>query len=1023
MKIDKPVQVTVTQGTERLPKEFYSDLLVYKQTDIPRPHNQILAFSVMGYAFDLKEYIKRYGRISIMHRENPYMGYERFEIPNLEDYDVEEIKAGDKLKYVFTRRVDSIIKLEGTNEENKKDPAYPLLFLSEENKDDQKTEVYNMVKNGVTSPMFPNVEEPQILAGQLFTEKKEAEKILRLIRGESVEAVNLDHLKRTKFLLQAFQGWKEYLFNQMVKERLIRAVNVHFQMGDDQIYEIIIDEEVIENIIKQGVKNRQIIFTEAKRFTSKIEDFNEFMFHHATPMAKRIDSIAKPIHRLGDIRTTTHDSFTWLKRQPLPAQKDAIEASIKALELKGKVNVIGECGVGKTHVMTATNYLYNRLHNQDMKLLIFCPDTLVDTVWQEEIAETLYDCQVHVINSISDILDFDEKGYLDDNVHRAFILSQRVAKSGYELKPSAVWSKAQQAFRCPCCGERVTKMEKTDTKDPTKPKYVEVNVGMDWFKTLRKNSNYKCKKCEAVLWEPYNREATNYASFITGKKKVKKTGYVYSKSPKGFFPRDTKPVKALLAKLVDASGKATDSKARQAINKEIEQYRTLQMIMEGTEPEAKKVSPRKVSVAEFIFKKMKNRFTNLIIDEFHEFQGNSARADACVQLINAVPLIQTGTGTGMNGYAKSRFKTDYMLYPEKMKKAGFTIDDEDKYQSTFGVVERRWRLRRHDGKDKKDTLAPIPKPGISPVIFPLFMQDTTVFLSLTDLKENLPELKHSQIEVEMDPELEAAKSKLEAEIKAIARHDKKLFQGSMRVGYSFLDMPTVEKELKDSFSGDVVLKTPVISSHSDNKLMELLRLAKEEVQREDRRMMVYTNFTGDGINDYLNQHLRDAGYRVTVLNKQGDFSLSCDGESIKVDKENREKFIREEVKKGTEIMIVNPELIKTGYNLMDFPTICYYQMSYQVYTNRQADRRAWRLGQTKTCKIVYIYYKDSIQQNIASLMATKIVASQAIEGNMDAAGLEAIVADRTAEEELAKKFFEGIRGRVGLASYNKDKSA
>ena len=39
-------------------------------------------------------------------------------------------------------------------------------------------------------------------------------------------------------------------------------------------------------------------------------------------------------------------------------------------------------------------------------------------------------------------------------------------------------------------------------------------------------------------------------------------------------------------------------------------------------------------------------------------------------------------------------------------------------------------------------------------------------------------------------------------------------------------------------------------------------------------------------------------------------------------------------------------------------------------------------------------------------MATKVIASQAIEGEMDSKGLDAISSTRTPEEELAKKFFE-----------------
>ena len=92
-------------------------------------------------------------------------------------------------------------------------------------------------------------------------------------------------------------------------------------------------------------------------------------------------------------------------------------------------------------------------------------------------------------------------------------------------------------------------------------------------------------------------------------------------------------------------------------------------------------------------------------------------------------------------------------------------------------------------------------------------------------------------------------------------------------------------------------------------------------------------------------------------------------------------------------------------------------MTYKVYTIRQASGRIRRIGQTKDCKIYFLYYAESFQEDIASLMATKIVASEAIEGNMDSSGLEAITNERTPEEELANKFYQ----HMGLDK--KDKSA
>ena len=342
-----------------------------------------------------------------------------------------------------------------------------------------------------------------------------------------------------------------------------------------------------------------------------------------------------------------------------------------------------------------TNWIYNKKKGKAMKLLVFCPDTLVYSTWKKELLETIPNVKVHVIESITDLIHLEQKGIFDDDTDRAFILSQGKAKSGYSLKPAVRWSKANQAFHCTDCGKQIVRKVKNPSKDPTEPKFIEEPVPFDYFSTPTvHNRRCKNKKCRSIFWEPYNKNRAN------------ETAFLYTTDPKstgigGFFPKDKRPVKRTLADLVKLHNATNSKKEKARIQKKIEQFRFIEMMIEGTMEEGRKVSPYRVSIAEYISKKMKHKFTNLIIDEFHEFQGDSARSDACVQLIKSVPVIQTGTGTAMNGYAKSRFKTDYMLFPEKMKEHGFKITDEAKYQVAFGVTENGinvWRLR-YNGKE------------------------------------------------------------------------------------------------------------------------------------------------------------------------------------------------------------------------------------------------------------------------------------------------------------------------------------
>lgn len=1027
-------------------EDFYSDLLVYKESEEDKRDGEIVLMTLYHYKKDLKRFLQgngssnRKGKIIVRH--DSWLSKKlNFEIKNLEDYEIHYQETSSLFARVtLTRKFNDVIKVEddqlSEKEQKAKVDKHPLLIVTDDNIEHQKELLYNWVKNGVSIPMLPNVTKPQILAGQLFVDRSVATNILDFIQGTGVVSLTkaeVSLVKQTKLLLQYYKEWKDYLYTNMQELDLLQPAHVHYSNKELDVFEILIEEDKIKTIVQNGLKTGKLRFTENVTTNTSFPNFETYFKGFSIPMKERIYAQTKPLHMKGDISPITTHLATQLQRTPFAAQLEAIEASIKAIEKQNRVNLIGECGVGKTLMMLATQWMHAKKHKIPMKLLVLCPDTLVDSVWVEEIEGTLpSDVQTHVISSISDLIFFTKEGYMDDTTDRVFILNHHVAKTNYNLKPAVIWSKlwhkkqVKKGFLCPCCGETVTKKVRVEDPGADEAKYVDVPVSFEHFNKLRYRENYKCKSCDAILWEPIKKEPVSKTKKKTTTRKRKTIArtqtfvYVNEDEVKGFYPKNLRAIQEKIKQVTFEHGSATDPGERKKLAKKIASYKNLEKTVKGKKKEARLIAQNKVSVAQYIFKKMRYKFTHLIIDEAHEFQGDSARSEACGKLINSVKHIQAGTGTGMNGYAKSRFKMDYLLFPWKMKAAGYNINDKDKYQSTFGVVETRYRVVKDPkGKEKHLKMTPNPKPGISPLIFPLFMQDTTVFVALEDLYDELPDLKYTQIKVPLGDELKKANTQLQKEIKSkVKRADKKTFQEALRVGSAFLDMPSLKKEIKEFETGKVLIETPIVDSHDDSKLQALIKVMEHEVFAEERRCLVYTHYTNDGINHYLHHHL-SKGMKVTLLNRQDVESISCDGTRRFVKKIDREKFIREEVAKGTQILVVNPELIKTGYNLTAFSTICYYQMGYQVYTNRQADKRTHRIGQERNCKIIYLYYEGTMQEDICALMATKIVASQAIEGKMDEAGLQSISNERTPEEELAKKFYEGIKSEVALPSYEK----
>ena len=64
----------------------------------------------------------------------------------------------------------------------------------------------------------------------------------------------------------------------------------------------------------------------------------------------------------------------------------------------------------------------------------------------------------------------------------------------------------------------------------------------------------------------------------------------------------------------------------------------------------------------------------------------------------------------------------------------------------------------------------------------------------------------------------------------------------------------------------------------------------------------------------------------------------------------REEWIAEHAPQ-LDVVISHPRLVETGLDLFDkggrhnFPTLCFYETGYNLFTLRQASRRSWRIGQ------------------------------------------------------------------------------
>jgi len=123
-----------------------------------------------------------------------------------------------------------------------------------------------------------------------------------------------------------------------------------------------------------------------------------------------------------------------------------------------------------------------------------------------------------------------------------------------------------------------------------------------------------------------------------------------------------------------------------------------------------------------------------------------------------------------------------------------------------------------------------------------------------------------------------------------------------------------------------------------------------------------------------------------------------------VETSKREDWILDQVDRGIDVLICNPDLVKTGLDLLDFPAIVFLQSGYNVYTVQQASRRSWCIGQKQPADVFYLGYEDTAQIDCLSLMAKKIAVSQSTSGDMADTGLDVLNQDGDSlEVALAKR--------------------
>jgi hypothetical protein len=403
-----------------------------------------------------------------------------------------------------------------------------------------------------------------------------------------------------------------------------------------------------------------------------------------------------------------------------------------------------------------------------------------------------------------------------------------------------------------------------------------------------------------------------------------------------------------------------------------------------------KFEGRRVSIAEYIAKHAKGRFKILITDEVHKFKGKSSdRSIAFHQLVGAVGHVITLTGTYFGGPSTSIF---WLLHRTNAGvRQDFAFSDEKRWATLYGVLETERARRRDEVPDEDGETGnrryanqAKEKPGISPAIVNRLLGNT-VFLSLKDLGLALPPYAEEVVRLEMEEEQADQYHSMQGYLRSLAIQDRRLLstwlQWSLaRPNSCFRDeevkvIDRSEIEEAEEENGDPALRTKVLmtlptvvsGSQSLPKEAWLADFCHAERQ-QGRKVLIYMRQTGTrDIQDRILGILQAKGVRATIL-------------SGAVEPRKREAWIAGRAY-GLDALIVNPKLVETGLDLIQFSSVVFFEIEYSLYTLWQAVRRVWRLGQTKAVKAVFAVYAGTMEATALALMGQKMKAAQLLYGD------------------------------------------
>jgi len=649
----------------------------------------------------------------------------------------------------------------------------------------------------------------------------------------------------------------------------------------------------------------------------------DFVAEFGDELLDSLNRANPPVYR-GTPRPHRQTILDGLKRRLFPAQADVVHAATELLLDQGERAAIvnGEMGCGKTTVGIATAAVLNAEGYR--RTLVLSPPHLVYK-WRREIQETIAGAKVWVLNgpdTLVKLLKLREQLGGPSQGQEFFVLGRVRMRMGFHWKP--VFNRRRTAGgvvgSCPDCGHVVTDLD----GEPINP------IELDAEETRR-----KCSGCNGQLWSlirPRGLSADDQsAAVLKALKRIPTIGEATAQKlmrtfGEGFLASMLGDNVHEFINLMDGRGELVFSD-RQAHRMERAMANMEFGFGEGG-----------YQPSEFIKRYLpQGTFDLLIADEAHEYKnGGSAQGQAMGVLAAKSRKTLLLTGTLMGGYGDDLFYLLFRALPGRMiedgyrpTKSGSMTSAAMAFMRDHGVLKDIYSestgVAHKTAKGNKVSVRTVKAPGFGPKGVLRCILPFTIFLKLKDIGGSvLPPYDEEFREVEMESAQASAYRELSGQLtaalrQALARRDTTLLGVVLNVLLAWPDCCFRSERVIHPRTRDTLAFVP--AQFSELELMpkerELIEICKQE-KDAGRKTLVYSVYTGTrDTTSRLKSLLEQEGFKVAVLRAS-------------VDASRREDWIAEQLDRGIDVLITNPELVKTGLDLLEFPTIVFMQSGYNV---------------------------------------------------------------------------------------------